>query len=137
MIDAFVQAEKPFSAGRVDLQVAMSFTSVWKQDAELQAISEVAVRFLALYKDVDPSDVHLKAKLLVEFEVVWREVIDPFLSIHPSLSRHFSGGGYLSKELLGPELYAILTGIRKQVIQSRKREQKAASSSTASISMSE
>ena len=121
MIDAFVQEKKPYSAGRVDLQAAMNFTSVWKQDAELQAISEMAARFLSLYKDVNPSDVNLKTWLLMEFEVVWREVIDPFLAEDPLLSKQFSDGGYLSKELLGLDSYTILTGIRQQVIQNRKR----------------
>ena len=77
----------------------------------------------------------LKAKLLMEFEIVWREIIDPFLGVHPLLSMHFSDGGYLSQELLGHSLYAILTNIRKQVIQNRKREQMAASSSDAGVSM--
>ena len=112
----------------------MSFTGIWKQDAELQAIVQVAARFLSLYKDVIPSDPHLKKWLLLEFEVVWREIIDPFLVVHPLLSRHFSDGGYLSQELLGLELYAILNNIRKQVIQHRNREQRTASSSGVGVS---
>jgi hypothetical protein len=134
IIDAFVQEGRSLSADQVDLQSSMSFTSVWKQDAELGAIVEVAGRFLSLYKDVSPSDAHLKAKLLMEFEVVWREIIDPFLSVHPSLSNRFSDGGYLSQELLGIELYAILTSIRKQIIQHRKREERADSSGGVGIS---
>lgn len=135
MIDAFVQDREPLSASRVNIPVCMSFTRIWKQDAELEPIVEMAVRFLSLYKDVSPSDPHLKAKLLVEFEVVWREIISPFLDVDPLLCKHFSDGGYLSQELFGPDLYTILTDIRKKIIQNRKREEVAASSSSASISL--
>jgi hypothetical protein len=137
MIDAFVQDREPLSESRVNLQVCMGFTGIWKQDAELEPIVEVGVRFLSLYKDVSPSESRLKAMLLVDFEIVWREIIDPFLGVHPLLSRHFSDGGYLSEELLGPDLYTMLTNIRKQVIRNREREREwmAASSSGASISL--
>jgi hypothetical protein len=136
-IDTFVQDREPISASRVNLQVCMSFTGIWKQDAELEPIVEAATCFLSLYKDVSPSEPHLKARLLMEFEIVWREIIDPFLVVHPLLSMHFSDGGYLSQELLGHSLYATLSNIRKQVIQNRKREQIAASSSDAGVSMTE
>jgi hypothetical protein len=136
-INTFVQDREPTSASRVNLQVAMAFTGIWKQNAELQAIVQVATRFLSLYKDVSPSDSHLKKRLLLEFEVVWREIIDPLLGVHPLLSRHFSDGGYLCSELLGLDLSAILTDIRMQIIQNRKRGRIAASSSGAGASMTE
>jgi hypothetical protein len=135
MTDAFAWGGKPLCTDQVDLQVVMAFTGIWKQDAKLQAIVQVAARFLSLYKDVNPSDPHLKRELLTEFEVVWREIIDPLLGVHPSLSRHFSDGGYLCPELLGLDLYDILTEIRKQVMQNRKRTQTAVSSSGASVFM--
>jgi hypothetical protein len=137
MIDAFVQERKALSAARVDLRLSMSSTGVWKQDAELDTIVEASARFLSLYMDVNPSDAHLKTKLLVEFEIVWREIIDPFLGTHPLLCRHFSDGGYLSQELLDPESYAMLTSIRRQVIQNRQHENVAASSSGAGNSATE
>jgi hypothetical protein len=137
MVDAFAQDRKPLSAGQVDLQLSMSSTGVWKQDAELDAIVEAAVRFLSLYKDVNPSDAHLKTKLLVEFEIVWREIIDPFLGTHSLLYRHFSDRGYLSQELLDPESYATLASVRRQVIQNRQHENLAASSGGAGNSTTE
>lgn len=122
MTDAFLQDGESLSTSRVNLQVCMSSTGIWKQDAELEPIVEAATCFLSLYKDVSPSEPHLKARLLMDFEVVWREIIDPFLGAHPLLSRHFSDGGYLSEELLGLDSYNILTNIRKQVIRNRERK---------------
>jgi hypothetical protein len=122
MIDAFVQKRKQLSASQVDLRLSMRSTGVWKQDAKLGAIVEVATSFLALYNDADPSDPHLKFNLLGEFEVVWREIIDHFLDKHRSPFWEFVNGGRLCQELLDPESYAILTSIRRQVIQKRKRE---------------
>lgn len=76
--------------------------------------------------------------LLVFSESVdWREIVDSFLGVHPLLSRHFSDGGHLSQDLLGSDLYATLTNIRKQVTQNRKHERITASSSGADISMTE
>jgi hypothetical protein len=79
----------------------------------------------------------MKFKLLDEFEVVWREIIDHFLDKRRSLFWEFVNGGRLCQELLDPESYAILTSIRRQVIQKRKREQWEASFSEAGISMTE
>lgn len=100
MIDSFIHHGKPISADEVDLTLSMSSTGVWKQGAELDAIVEVAARFLSLYKGVDPSNKDLKATLLEDFETVWRVIIDGLLSTHPMLGRHFSDGGYLIQELI-------------------------------------
>lgn len=112
----------------------MSSTGIWKQDAQLDKVVEVAARFLLLYKGVDSAGANLKGKLLVEFEVVWREVIDPFLDTHPMLSRRFSDGGHLSEELLGSESYATLKTIRKNVLRMRKEATEADSSCETSAS---
>jgi hypothetical protein len=137
MIDAFVQKRTPLSASQVDLGLSMRSTGVWKQDAKLGAIAEVAASFLALYNDADPSDPRLKLRLLGDFEVIWREVIDHFLDKRRPLFWEFVGGGHLFQDLLGPESYAMLTSIRKQVIQNRKREQGPGSSGGAGISITE
>jgi hypothetical protein len=92
---------------------------------------------LGLYNDADPSDPLLKFKLLGEFEVVWREVIDHFLDKRHSLFWEFVDGGHLVPDLLDPGSYAILTNIRKHVIQDRKREQSAAIPGGGSKSMTE
>jgi hypothetical protein len=137
MIRVFVQNQRPLATSQVNLQVVMSFTGVWKQDAQLETVVEVAVYFLQLYKDVDPAAANLKVKLLMEFEVVWREVIDPFLDAHPLLSKSFSDGGHLSEELLGPESYAILKTIRENVIRMRKEAMEAGRSCGTSVSVAQ
>jgi hypothetical protein len=137
MIRVFVQNQRPLATSQVNLQVVMSFTGVWKQDAQLETVVEVAVYFLQLYKDVDPTAANLKVRLLMEFEVVWREVIDPFLDAHPLLSKSFSDGGHLSEELLGPESYAILKTIRENVIRMRKEAMEAGRSCGTSVSVAQ
>jgi hypothetical protein len=97
----------------------------------------VAVYFLQLYKDVDPAAANLKVKLLMEFEVIWREVIDPFLGTHPLLSESFSDGGHLFQELLGPESYAILKTIRENFVRMRKEAMEVGSSCGTSVSVAQ
>jgi hypothetical protein len=133
MIEVFIQRQRPLATSQVILQLVMSSTGVWKQDAQLDTVARVATRFLLLYKDVDPAAANLKVKLLMEFEVVWREVIDPFLGTHPLLSKSFSDGGHLFEELLGPESYAILKTIREDVIRMRKEAMEAGSSCGTSV----
>lgn len=137
MVEAFIQQRKAVSTSQVNLQQAMSFTGIWKDGAQLDTIVEVTTRFLLLYKDFSPSHADLKAKLLLEFEVVWREVIDSFLSTHPSTSRDFREGGTLLQQLLGPEIYTMLSSIRTNIIRSRQRETGADSSSGAALPTSE
>lgn len=112
----------------------MSSTGIWKQDAQLDTVVEVATCFLLLFSGVDPAAANLKVGLLREFEIVWREVIDPFLSTHPSLSKNFSGGGHLFPELLGPESHEILQSIRANVIRTRKEAKEAGNSRGTSVS---
>ncbi|GAB7336533.1 hypothetical protein MBLNU13_g09809t1 [Cladosporium sp. NU13] len=107
MIDIFVQERMQVSVSHIDLQDTMRSTGVWKQDAKLDAIVEVAANFLALYKDVNPSDSLLKFNLLVDFEVVWREVIDHYFDKHRLSFWEFVDGGRLCQHLLDPEPYAI------------------------------
>jgi hypothetical protein len=137
MIEVFIQRQRPLATSQVILQLVMSSTGVWKQDAQLDTVARVATRFLLLYKDVDPAAANLKVKLLMEFEVVWREVIDPFLDAHPLLSKSFSDGGHLSEELLGPESYAILKTIRENVIRMRKEAMEAGRSCGTSVSVAQ
>lgn len=137
MIGVFAQHGRAPSNTQVDLGRLMSSTGIWKQDAQLDKVVEVAARFLLLYKDVDSADAKLKGKLLVEFEVLWREVIDPFISIHPLLSRHFSDGGHLFPELLGSESYASLRTIRTNILRMRKEEEEAGSSCGTSVSVAQ
>lgn len=137
MIEVFVQQRSTLSSTRIDLRLLRSSTGIWKQDAQLDTVAEVATHFLLLYNGVDPAAANLKAKLLMEFEVVWREVIDPFLSTHPLLSKNFSDGGHLFEELVGPESYAILKTIRGNVIRMRKKAAEAGSSSGTSVSVAQ
>lgn len=137
MIEVFIQQRSTLSSTRVDLRLLMSSTGIWKQDAQLDPVAEVATRFLLLYSGVDPAAATLKARLLMEFEVVWREVIDPFLSTHPLLSKNFSDGGHLFEELLGPESYAALKTIRENVIRMRKKAAEAGSSCGTSVSVAQ
>lgn len=137
MIDTFVQEKKQLSASDVDLQLSMRSTEVWKQDAKLGAIVEVAANFLALYKDAVPSDPLLKFKLLGEFEVVWREVIDHYFDKRRMSFWEFVNGGRLCQNLLDPEPYAMLSSIRRQVIQKRHHDHRAAGSTGAGDSVTE
>lgn len=134
MTEDFVQQRSALSNTRVDLRSLMSSTGIWKQDAQLDTVAEVATCFLLLYHGVDPADANLGVQLLTEFEVVWREVIDPFLSADRSLFRNFSDGGHLVQELLGPELYATLKSIREDVIRTRKKAEEAGGSRGTSAS---
>lgn len=77
---------------------------------------------MLLYKEVGPSRADLNIKLLLEFEVVWREVIDPFISTHPTTSKSFCEGDTLFQELLGPETHTILRNLRSNVVRSWERE---------------
>lgn len=133
MVEIFMQQKKAVSTSQVNLQQAMSFAGIWKDDAQLDTIVEVATRFLLLYKDVDPSHADLKTKLLFEFEVVWREIIDPFLSTHLLTYRDFREGGTLFPELLGPETCIMLKSIRTNVLRARQRGSDAVSSSGATL----
>lgn len=137
MIEVFIQQRSTLSSTRVDLRLLMSSTGIWKQDAQLDTVAEVATHFLLLYNGVDPAVATLKVKLLMEFEVVWREVIDPFLSTHPLISKNFYDGGHLFEELLGPESYAILKTIRENVIRVRKKVAEASSSCGTSVSVAQ
>lgn len=137
MIEVFVQQRSTLSSTRIDLRLLMSSTGIWKQGAQLDTVVEVATRFLLLYNGVDPAVATLKARFLMDFEVVWREVIDPFLSTHPLLSKNFSDGGHLFEELVGPESYAILKTIRGNVIRMRKKAAEAGSSSGTSVSVAQ
>jgi hypothetical protein len=83
MIRVFVQNRRPLATSQVNLQGVMSFTGVWKQNAQLETVVEVAVYFLQLYKDVDPAAANLKVKLLMEFEV---ERSHRSVPRHPSLA---------------------------------------------------
>ena len=134
MTEAFVQQRSALSDTRVDLRLLMSSTGIWKQDAQLDTVVEVATCFLLLFSGVDPAAANLKVGLLREFEIVWREVIDPFLSTHPSLSKNFSDGGHLFSELLGPESHEILQSIRANVIRTRKEAKEAGNSRGTSVS---
>ena len=131
MIDTFVQEKIQLSASRIDLRESMRSTGVWKQGAKLGAIVEVAANFLALYKDAIPSDPRLKFNLLAEFEVVWREVIDHYFDKRRLPFWEFVDGGRLCQNLLDPEPYAMLSSIRRQVIQKRQHDQMVASSTSA------
>lgn len=131
MIDTFVQEGMQLSASRVDLRVSMHSTGVWKQGAKLGAIVEVAANFLALYKDAVPSDPLLKVNLLVDFEVVWREVIDHYFDKRRLSFWEFVDGGRLYQNLLDPEPYTMLSSIRRQVIQKRQHVQMVANSTGA------
>jgi hypothetical protein len=115
MTEAFVQQRSALSNTQVDLRLLMSSTGIWKQDAQLDTVVKVATCFLLLYHGVDPAAADLRVQLLMEFEVVWRQVIDPFLSTSP-LSKNFSDGGHLFSELLGSELHETLQSIRANVI---------------------
>lgn len=137
MIEVFVQQRSTLSSTRIDLRLLMSSTGIWKQGAQLDTVVEVATRFLLLYNGVDPAVATLKVRFLMDFEVVWREVIDPFLSTHPLLSKNFSDGGHLFEELVGPESYAILKTIRGNVIRMRKKAAEAGSSSGTSVSVAQ
>jgi hypothetical protein len=133
MIEDFVQQRSTLSNTRVDLRLLMSSTGIWKQDAQLDTVVEVAARFLLLYSGVEPAAASLKVELLREFEIVWREVIDPFLGTHPSLSKNFSDGGHLLPKLLGPESHEILQSIRADVIRTREEAKEAGSSCRTSV----
>ena len=137
MTEAFVQQRSALSDTRVDLRLLMSSTGIWKQDAQLDTVVEVATCFLLLFSGVDPAAANLKVGLLREFEIVWREVIDPFLSTHPSLSKNFSDGGHLFPELLGPESHATLNSIRANVIRARKEAEEAGNSRGTSVSVAQ
>jgi hypothetical protein len=137
MIDTFVQERTQLSASHIDFRVSMRSTGVWKQDAKLGAIVEVAANFLALYKDVILSDPLLKFKLLSEFEVVWRELIDHYFDKRRISFWEFVNGGHLCQNLLDPEPYAMLSSIRRQVIQKRQHDQMVASSAGMGDSMTE
>jgi hypothetical protein len=140
MTEAFVQQRSALSNTRVDLRLLMSSTGIWKQDAQaaqLDTVVEVATCFLLLFSGVDPAAANLKFELLREFEIVWREVIDPFLSTDPSLSKNFSGGGHLFPELLGPESHATLNSIRANVIRARKEAEEAGNSRGTSVSVAQ
>ena len=133
MIEDFVQQRSTLSNTRVDLRLLMSSTGIWKQDAQLDTVVAVATRFLLLYNGVDPAAAKLKAALLREFEIVWREVIDPFLGTHPLLFKNFSDGGHLLPKLLDPESHEILQSIRANVIRTRKEAKEAGNSRGTSV----
>lgn len=133
MIEDFFQQKSALSNIRVDLRLLMSSTGIWKQDAQLDTVVAVATRFLLLYNGVDPAAAKLKAALLREFEIVWREVIDPFLGTHPLLFKNFSDGGHLLPKLLDPESHEILQSIRANVIRTRKEAKEAGNSHGTSV----
>jgi hypothetical protein len=91
----------------------------------------VAANFLALYKDAVPSNPLLKFNLLEDFEVVWREVIDHYFDKRRLSLWEFVDGGRLRQNLLDPEPYAMLSSIRRQVIQKRQHVQMVANSTGA------
>lgn len=109
----------------VDLRFPMRATGAWKPDVELQAVVDLSMEVLSVYRDVDFTRSDLKLHVLEDFEVVWLEVLNPMLETGSKLRRllaDFAGGGFLRKNLLGSELHEKMTGIRNGVKRDRGQQ---------------
>lgn len=90
----------------------MRDTGAWKPDVQLQTVVDLSMEVLRVYREEDLLRPDLVLELLKDFEVMWLEVIDPMLDNGSELLRLFADGGYIRKNLLGPELYEKMTTIR-------------------------
>lgn len=97
---------------KIDLRFPMRATGAWRPDVQLQTVVDLSFEVLRVYGDVDFSHSDLVLDILKDFEVMWLEVLDPMLDNGSELHHLFAGGGYIRKNLLGPELYEKMTTIK-------------------------
>lgn len=97
---------------KIDLQFPMRATGAWRPGVQLQTVVDLSIEVLRVYGDVDFSQSDLVLDVLKDFEVMWLEVLDPMLDNGSELLRLFADGGYIRKNLLGPDLHEKMTTIR-------------------------
>lgn len=100
----------------------MRTTGAWRPDVQLQTVVDLSTEVLRVYGDVNFSQSDLVLDILKDFEVMWLEVLDPMLNNGSELLRLFADGGYIRKNLLGPELYEKMTTIRNGLKRDRGQQ---------------
>ncbi|KAM0714563.1 hypothetical protein Q7P37_009859 [Cladosporium fusiforme] len=123
IVEVVVRQNKTLrSDAKIDLRFPMRATGAWKPDAQLQTVLDLSIEVLRVYKDVNFARADLVLDILEDFEVIWLEVLDPMLDTRTELCRFFRDGGTLRKNLLGPELYERMSGIRSRLRRDRGQQ---------------